>query len=458
MSSKAGSDVAVRARGLSKTYHLYDTPQDRLKQLLFGRWLEKRFYREVPALRPIDFEVRRGETLGLVGRNGSGKSTLLQLAVGVLTPTTGEVAIDGRVAALLELGAGFNPEFTGRENVFMNGRLLGLSDSEIADRFGDIAAFADIGPFIEEPVKTYSSGMYVRLAFATAINVNPDILVVDEALSVGDEAFQRKCFARIRAFKEAGGTLLFVSHSSTAVIELCDRAICLDQGEMLCAGAPRRVIELYHKLIYAPADRTKEIKADLRRRHGEALAALPDEDLDDETSRQARIEAADRAGLKAWHDPHLKPKSTSVYPETGAAILDPHLETPAGERVNVLVNREEYVYVYRVRFSADAERVRFGMLIKSLSGFELGGAVTTPLGEGVGVRAGMTYEARFRFRCGLAEGTFFLNAGALAHQDGEERYLARVIDAAMFRVQAPPHGLATCLVDFFIEPRATVAE
>ncbi len=452
------SDIAVRAHGLSKTYHLYDSPQDRLKQMLLGRWRKQPYYREVAALQSISFEVNRGETLGLVGRNGSGKSTLLQLIVGVLTPTAGEVSIQGRVAALLELGAGFNPEFSGRDNVFMNARLLGLTDAETRGRFDDIAEFAEIGAFMDEPVKTFSSGMFVRLAFAVAINVNPDILVVDEALSVGDEAFQRKCFARIRAFKEAGGTLLFVSHSSTAVIELCDRAICLDHGAALCAGAPRRVIEIYHKLIYAPLERAEEIKAKLRQDLGPALHQLPDEDRDAGQAGAERAAEAERQSLKAWLDPNLKPKSTTAYPEDGAAITDPRLETPDGERVNILVNRCEYVYVYRVHFTRDAEGVRFGMLIKTLSGFELGGAATSPADEGVAARAGETYEVRFRFRCNLAATAYFLNAGVSARRNGQERYLARLIDIAMFRVQAPANSLATCLVDFQIAPKAELVD
>ena len=242
------NNIAIRVNNLSKCYHIYDRPQDRLKQLvvpklrsLVGR-NPNRYYREFWALNDVSFEVGRGETIGIIGRNGSGKSTLLQMICGTLDPTAGLVETRGRVAALLELGAGFNPEFTGRENVYMNATVLGLTQEEISTRFDSIASFADIGEFIEQPVKHYSSGMYARLAFAVAINVDPDILVVDEALAVGDEPFQRKCFSRIEKIRNDGGTILFVSHSGSTVINLCDRAILLHRGERLYTGTPKRAV------------------------------------------------------------------------------------------------------------------------------------------------------------------------------------------------------------------------
>ena len=233
----SSEEIAVRVANLSKLYEIYNRPQDRLKQSIYPRlrrlaWqAPKNYYREFWALKDISFEVKKGETVGIIGRNGSGKSTLLQMICGTLTPTSGTVETTGRVAALLELGSGFNPEFTGRENVFMNGAVLGLDEEEISARFDDIAAFADIGQFIEQPVKTYSSGMYARLACAVAINVQPQILVVDETLSVGDEAFQRKCFARINEIRELGVAILFVSHSTAAIVELCDRAVLMEGGK-----------------------------------------------------------------------------------------------------------------------------------------------------------------------------------------------------------------------------------
>ena len=238
------SDVAIRVDSLGKCYRIYDKPEHRLWQGLFrGR---KQFFREFWALRDVSFEVRRGETVGIIGRNGSGKSTLLQLICGTLTPTTGNTTVNGRVSALLELGAGFSPEFTGRENVYMNGTVLGLSHREIDERFGAIAAFADIGDFISQPVKTYSSGMYVRLAFAIAVAVDPDILIIDEALSVGDLAFQNKCMARIREMSARGATILFVSHDLSTSQVICHHAIWLDGGRVVRAGDPVQVCRDYY--------------------------------------------------------------------------------------------------------------------------------------------------------------------------------------------------------------------
>lgn len=237
------AEFAIRVQGLGKCYHVYDKPQDRLKQSLWrGR---RQYYREFWALRDVSFEVRPGETMGIIGRNGSGKSTLLQMIAGTLTPTTGSVETNGRIAALLELGSGFNPEFSGRENVFMNGAILGLTESEIATRFDEIAAFADIGDFIEQPVKTYSSGMMVRLAFAVSVCVRPDILIVDEALAVGDMAFQFKCMHRLEQLTQSGTTLLFVSHDIGSVKAFCHHALYLSHGEIKAQGEASHIAESY---------------------------------------------------------------------------------------------------------------------------------------------------------------------------------------------------------------------
>jgi lipopolysaccharide transport system ATP-binding protein len=218
----------IQAKHLGKCYRLFERPQDRLKQ--FFSPAHKKHYREFWALSGVDLEVGQGEVVGIIGRNGSGKSTLLQLVCGTLSPTEGEINVHGRVAALLELGAGFNPEFSGRENVFLNGAILGVSRAEMEARFDEIVAFSGIGDFIDQPVKTYSSGMYVRLAFAVAVHIDPDILIIDEALSVGDGAFARKSFERIMALKEKGATILFCSHSMYQVEVLCQKALWLDAG------------------------------------------------------------------------------------------------------------------------------------------------------------------------------------------------------------------------------------
>lgn len=240
------SEIAISLKNVSKCFKRYNRPVDRLQEILLpGKHRADEFW----ALKEINFEVPKGETLGVVGRNGSGKSTLLQILAGTLTPTTGEVKVKGRISALLELGSGFNPEFTGRQNVFFNGRLLGLSQKEIEDKFDEIAAFADIGDFIEQPVKTYSSGMYVRLAFAVAVNVDPEVLIVDEALAVGDIVFQHRCMRRMRDLMAHGVTTLFVSHDSGAIKTLCNSAIMLHDGVIHASGLPNSVIIEYIKTV-----------------------------------------------------------------------------------------------------------------------------------------------------------------------------------------------------------------
>jgi len=250
-SLQSSSDVAIRVSNVSKCYQIYDKPQDRLKQSLYPRLQRlsgrppKQYHREFWALQDVSFEIKRGEAIGIIGRNGSGKSTLLQMICGTLAPTSGNVETHGRIAALLELGSGFNPEFTGRENVYMNGAVLGLTQEEIDERFDAISSFADIGQFIYQPVKTYSSGMSVRLAFAVQTQLDPDILIIDEALSVGDFFFQQKCFGYIRGLREKGVTLLFVSHDMGTVRDICSLAIYLKEGQLQFVGETRTAIRQY---------------------------------------------------------------------------------------------------------------------------------------------------------------------------------------------------------------------
>lgn len=452
----SSDDLSIHVEGLAKRYEIYAQPVDRLKQMTLPRLQrgfrmpERAYFNEFWALRGVDFDVRRGETVGIVGRNGSGKSTLLQIICGTLTPTAGNVDVRGRIAALLELGSGFNPEFTGRENVYLNAAVLGLGRSEIDARFDDIAAFADIGEFIEQPVKTYSSGMYIRLAFAVAINVDPEILVVDEALSVGDEAFQRKCFARIETIRSNGATILFVSHSVGTVIEICDRAILMDGGELIAQGTPKFIVSRYHKLLYAPAPKAAAIRNSIRLEaisRGSEVETTGAGDLVDRTERHAAI--VDEAYL----DEGLVPKSTVRYEPRGAAIESPHIETLQGRCVNVLRSGGEYIYSYTVKFEDSAFGVRFGMLIKTTSGLPLGGGVTaTNAGSGLAVMRGQEFTARFRFRASLTPGVYFLNAGVTAINADGEIYLDRLIDAVMLRIMPDCDTLATGTVDFNVEP------
>lgn len=449
------SDLAVHACGLSKTYPVYAKPHHRLMQSLDPR-RGRRWHNEFHALRPLDLAIRRGETVGIVGRNGSGKSTLLQLICGTLAPTSGSVEVSGRIAALLELGAGFNPDFTGRENAWLNGSVLGLTREELAACFDDIAAFADIGEFMDQPVKSYSSGMYVRLAFAVAINVTPDILIVDEALSVGDEAFQRKCFARIEQIRERGATVLFVSHAAGTVIELCDRAILLDHGEMLAEGRPRGIVARYQKLVYAPADRAASVREEIRREYGTQGASDPDTGQADPGGRPARPDKPEPAVIEqARWDAGLVPASTVVYENRGARIVDPHILTPRGERVNVLVPGDEYVYTYGIEFDQTLTRVRWGMMVRSITGLDIGGCASALAGGAIPlVERGESLTARFRFRCLLAPGVYFANAGVLAAMPDGEGFVDRRIDAAMFRVMLQPGRLATGQVDLDMAPEA----
>jgi len=461
----SSEEIAVRVSNLSKCYHIYDCPPDRLKQSTLPRLQRlirrppRQYYREFWALKDVSFEVKKGETVGIIGRNGSGKSTLLQLICGTLAPTSGSVETNGRVAALLELGAGFNPEFTGRENVFMNGAVLGLSQEEIEARFDSIAAFADIGEFIEQPIKTYSSGMVVRLAFAVAINVDPQILVVDEALSVGDELFQRKCFSRIEAIKSNGATILFVSHSGATVVELCDRAMLIDSGEKLAIGAPKVIVGKYLRLLYAPDDKRSAIREEIHQTDWNAnlpeaivLPNLP-------TPASDGVQAAD-AEIEEFYDPNLIPQSTLAYESQGAQIESPQILTLSGKRVNCLKRAKTYRYTYKVRFDKGATNVRFGMLIKTTSGLELGGVTSAPsIDQAIPLVApGSSVHVAFRFACALNPGTYFLNSGVRGSTDQEEIPLHRVLDVCMFRVLPDGSQLATGVVDFSGVPEIRVVD
>lgn len=438
------SSDAIRVQALDKTFSIYRKPHHRMLQMLSGKRAGERWVERFAALKGINLAVHRGETVGIVGRNGSGKSTLLQIICGTLAPTAGVVEVKGRVAALLELGAGFNPEFTGRENVYLYGTVLGLTRSQIQQRLDSILDFADIGDFIDQPIKTYSSGMYVRLAFSVAIHVEPDILVVDEALSVGDEAFQRKCFARIESIKASGATVLFVSHSATTVVDLCDRAVLIDAGEILTIGEPKRIVTQYQKMLYAPRDRISEIKAEIRSELAPDGAGL----IEDGTGHTAFH------FLPHW-DPGLVPPDPLGYEQKGASILDPAVHTLDGERVNVLVPGETYEYRYRVMFDKDVSFVRFGMMIRTTTGAEIGGTATSNTHNAIArVPAGQDYEVSFKFRCTLAPGVYFLNAGALGDTGMGEEFLDRRMDVAMFRVMHTGQRLVTGFVDLDFVARA----
>ena len=440
------NDIAIRVDNLSKCYQIYASPRDRLKQFVLPRLQRLAsqspnvYYREFWALNNVSFEVKRGETVGIIGRNGSGKSTLLQMICGTLNPTHGSIETRGRIAALLELGSGFNPEFTGRENVYMNAAVLGLSKDEIDARFDDIASFADIGDFIEQPVKTYSSGMTVRLAFAVQVAIDPEIFVVDEALAVGDEKFQRKCFARLESLKSKGSSILFVSHSSGSIVELCERTLLLDHGTRLMLGPAPEAIRAYQKLMYAPFDVQKRLIQEYLAsdRLGETTqddynpsGLLSDDNKEDINQIEFTI-VSNGQSLDAF-DPGLEPETTTVYPIQGAVIDSIHIANSNGQVVNILQPGGHYKFVVSGRFLTDFEGVFFGIHIKSVSGVIITGQRFPEEGSYYeNVVAGENLEISFSFRMSLLPGVYFAGGGIWSSQ--EPNCAHRIVDALMFRV------------------------
>jgi len=456
-------DIAISVKEVTKTYKLYDSHADRVKEAFHPLW--KKYHRPFNALTDVSFDVNKGETLGIIGRNGSGKSTLLQIICGILQPTSGSVEVNGRISALLELGAGFNPEFTGRQNVYINGSILGLIHEEIENRFDEIATFADIGGFIDQPVKSYSSGMVVRLAFAVAISIEPDILIVDEALAVGDEAFQRKCFARIKQIQERGGTILFVSHGAGTIIELCNKALLIDQGELLIGGSPKQMVSHYHKMIFAPPERIEEMKKEWQG-DPNRLNLVWDENEEEKENESEKSSGngvekkeKEKPPQESFYVPDMVPKSTVYYEKRGAVIDNPHITTLEGRQVNMLVNGEEYIYTYSVFFERTAFQVRFGMMIKTISGIELCGGISSPFGKGIDfIEAGTTYIVKFNIRCNLNPGVYFLNAGVVEGGDCGEIFLARNVDVAMCRVQEKTDSISNLIVDLIETVNASIIE
>lgn len=431
-------DVAIRLSQITKTYRLYDNPVDRVVELLFPT--SKPRHKNVNALKGITLEIYRGETVGIVGTNGAGKSTLLQIICGTLRADSGSVDVQGRISALLELGTAFNPEFTGRENIRINSLVLGLSPAELEAKFSDIIAFADIGEFVDRPIKTYSSGMVARLAFAIAIHVDPEILIIDEALAVGDEAFRRKCYARLERIKFNGATILFVSHSAGSVLELCDRAVLMNKGENLMVGEPKEVITKYQKIIYsAPAESAaiiQEIRNETALSKTQARgpvqpAPAPPPKPVAKTSQQQAVNGD-------FFDPELKSKSMEAYPVRGAEISNVRILTTQNKQVNVLATGGRYIYTYDVMFSAAARNVRFAMLVKSLTGVELGAQWTAFPNAGIAkVEAGKMFRISLPFSVPFNFGTYHLNAGVQGVVNDELIVMHRLIDAAVFRIPQP---------------------
>jgi lipopolysaccharide transport system ATP-binding protein len=436
-------DVVIRVEDLSKVYRTFTTPFDRIKQWAVGN--SRQLYQESWALKDISFDIRRGETVGLVGRNGAGKSTLLQILAGTLRPSTGQALIRGRVSALLELGAGFNGDFSGRDNLTMNAAILGLSRKEIEERMEAVIEFADIGDYIDMPVRTYSSGMYVRLAFSLAISVEPDILIVDEALSVGDEGFQNKCFARIRDFQEAGGTLFFVSHSPQAVIQFCRRALLFDGGGLLLDGEPKSVIDQFHRLVFAPVESREAIVGEIRAGGATDRASLDDAETTEKPPAEQPVGES--------FDPNLNAKGRTELPVNGARISNPRIETLEGAPVNTLIRGNRYRFCFEVEFESEAWQVLFQMMIRTHAGYPLGGSRSARPSElTLNAAKGDRVTASFTFPCRLFSASHYtISCGVMGRAGSEFGFLHRVIDSVMFRVQADPDLMLQGLVDFELE-------
>ncbi|MFW2440906.1 MAG: ABC transporter ATP-binding protein [Arenicellales bacterium] len=436
------SEAIINIDDLSKTYRVYKRPVDRVLESILHRSgireKESRF-REIKALKPMDLKVYPGETVGIIGRNGSGKSTLLQIISGTLYPTTGNVQINGRLSALLELGAGFNPEFSGRENAFLNGSIMGFSRSQMEDKFDDILDFSGIGEFIEQPVKTYSSGMYVRLAFAVAIHMDPDILVVDEALSVGDVRFQNKCFRKLRELKDKGTTTLFVTHSSDLIVRHCDRAVLLEKGTVHSVGSPGDVVNEYMNLLFnndsgqakVPAKTSGALQYDNN-------GLTTDRSVDGCCSRplynHAEYRWGDQRGLIQDY----------VMLVNGVA---PGSMCESGDRVDLLI---------RVVFHQDVSNPIFGLTIKTADGIIVYGANTRARNLAVPAgRAGSEMLIRFSFNADLIGGDYFISLG-LADDDEKKDNLAidRRYDLIHLQIKAEQSdfGISALNMTLSIEP------
>lgn len=428
-------ESVIGVRDVGKMYHIYARPQDRLKQMLLWRF-GRSYGREFWALRHVVFEVCRGEAVGIIGRNGSGKSTLLQIIAGTLSPTEGEVQVGGRVAALLELGSGFNPEFTGRENVYLNGSILGFSQQEVAERFDEIAAFADIGDFIDQPVKLYSSGMGLRLAFAVQAVVPKEILIVDEALAVGDEAFQRKCMRVLERFREDGGTVLLVTHDAQTIVRHCDRCLFLHAGEQVMVGPSKPVTDIYQRFVLDTPQAQQQILQTLRDHADETPDALLTL-----VSRRGG-EAVKRTEVReAQFDPHIPQTTELAYGGGQAEILHPAMYDEEGRAVNVLVAGKRYTWRYQVRFHERAWNLNFGMMLRRVDGQMVVGINTESEGLHCPEAApDEVFEVAFELLVNLAPATYYIEAGIIADVEsvtGDGGFLHRRMDICALRVVPP---------------------
>ena len=409
-------EIAIQVDHVSKIYKLYNKPSDRLRDALH---LKKVQVREHAALGDVSFDVHRGETVGIIGTNGSGKSTILKIITGVLNPTEGKVAIDGRISALLELGAGFNMEYTGIENVYLNGTMMGFSNEEIEARMDDILSFADIGDFVHQPVKTYSSGMFVRLAFAVAINIDPEILIVDEALSVGDVFFQSKCYHKFEEFKKEGKTILFVSHDLSSISKYCDRVILLDKGIKRAEGAPKQIVDMYKKLLVGQLrkeDTTDSISAD----------HLATRDGSNKDSKEAE---------QLWKDSLVLNSEIVEYGEKNGEIVDFAIIDENGLITNAIEKDTEFTIKVRLRANALVEHPISTYTIKNLQGTPITG--TNTLFEGYEMedwQPGEEHIVTFTQTMSLQGGEYLLSVGCTGYIQGDFHVYHRLYDVCNLTV------------------------
>ncbi|MDM9585000.1 MULTISPECIES: ABC transporter ATP-binding protein [unclassified Nostoc] len=401
-----GEEIVISLKNISKCYKRYARPVDRLKEtLLPGKSHAQEFW----ALRDINLEITKGEKLGIIGQNGSGKSTLLQIIARTLTPTTGDVWLHGRVSALLELGSGFNPEFTGRQNVFFNGQILGLSREEIEAKYNEIVEFADIGDFIEQPVKTYSSGMFVRLAFAVAVSVDPDILIVDEALAVGDIYFQQKCFERIRNLTRMGTTLLFVSHDSAVVHKICNRALFMEAGNLVLDAKPRQVIDLYEAKLL----QKKDIQSELVE-----IQMLPDSNyVTSEENKEFLDITSESVQEVVINAPEVSIEFVRFLDETD-------------QEIKVVISEQLLQISVGVLFSQYFEDPHIGFKIRERTGEVIFETNTLCMGKKIGrVESGTLLEICFKFKVPLMEGEYTITFGVADSAIGESLFQRTLVYA-----------------------------
>ena len=393
------SEFAIQVKHLDKMYKLYNKPSDRLKEALGMKVPVREHY----ALRDVSFDVKRGETVGIIGTNGSGKSTILKIITGVLNPTGGEVTVDGRISALLELGAGFNMEYTGIENVYLNGTMMGFSKEEIDARLQDILDFADIGDFVHQPVKAYSSGMFVRLAFAVAINIDPEILIVDEALSVGDVFFQAKCYRKFEEFKKMGRTILFVSHDLSSISRYCDRVILLNKGVKLEEGSPKQMVDMYKQLL-VHQDPVKQAEGS-------------------ETKKED------------WKQGFLVNPNTLEYGEKQAEITDFVVMDSKGLQTNTIEKGSKFQIKMRIHFHESIQQPIMAFTFKNIQGTEITG--TNTMYEGVNVEhtdAGDECVVVFEQKMDMQGGEYLLSFGCTGYRNGDFTVFHRLYDACNITV------------------------